>query len=246
MVLRAAILTLSPEKFFLRAPGVHYLHTFEEKVVRLIQIMLRRSRKFPAFVMPPSFLALGQYYRRFIRSFSHDASAVFAVLKTKVPLDWGQQAQGVFSKLKKAITSSPVLAHPDLTKPFVLESDQAPVGLGAVFQQKDENGQERVNAYGIKSLIPCQRKWSATELEELALNFTLEIFRPTCCGTRLQYGRTTPNYLGSRKKKDKRDKLRKWVLRVQEFHIEIEHKSGRLMSHVDALSRALIDEGPIQ
>ena len=58
------------------------------------------------------------------------------MLKENVPFSWGQRAQEAFNKLKKAPLSSPVLAHPGLAKPFIVECG-ASVGFGAVLLQKD-------------------------------------------------------------------------------------------------------------
>ena len=100
-------------------------------------------------------------------------SPLFAMLKKNVPFSWGQRAQEAFNKLKEALVSSPVLAHPGLAKPFMVERDASSVGFGAVLIQNNANNQERVIAYASRSLTPCQRKWSATELEAGALIFAL-------------------------------------------------------------------------
>jgi len=37
-------------------------------------------------------------------------------------------------------------------------------------------------------------------------------------------------------------RIARWWLRIQEFDMDIVHRAGTLMNHVDALSRAIIDE----
>ena len=93
-------------------------------------------------------------------------------------------------------------------------------------------------AYSSKGLTPCQKKWTATELEAGALIYALEPFRTYIMGktTTVRTDHSPLPWL--KQHKDKSYKLTRWVLRLQEFDINIVHKAGKKMPHVDALSRA--------
>ena len=49
-----------------------------------------------------------------------------------------------FESLKQALTSPPVLAYPDYTKPFIVEVDASNDGLGAVLSQEQDGRVSRV------------------------------------------------------------------------------------------------------
>ena len=56
-----------------------------------------------------SFVGFVNFYRRFIKDFSHHARALFDLAKKDVGWHWGASEQASFNKLKELITSAPVL-----------------------------------------------------------------------------------------------------------------------------------------
>ena len=240
--LRAANLKLSPKKCVLGAAEVHYLgHIVSRSGVRPDEGKVRAVRDYP---QPKNvtelrrFLGLAQYYHRFIRDFSRVASPLFALLKKGATFEFSAECCSAFQQLKTALTSAPVLAHPDLERPFIIECDASSVGYGACLSQLDTEGNERVVAYASRGLTPTQRKWTATELEAGALIYALETFRTYIMGKKTVVRTDHSPLPWLRQHKDKSYKLTRWVLRLQEFDVEIVHKAGKKMPHVDALSRA--------
>ncbi|GLB35238.1 putative retrotransposable element tf2 155 kda protein type 1-like [Lyophyllum shimeji] len=64
-----------------------------------------------------SFLGFTNFYRRFIRDFSHHAWPLFDLTAKDVAWTWGSGQQDAFDSLKRAITSKPVLIFPDDDRP---------------------------------------------------------------------------------------------------------------------------------
>jgi hypothetical protein len=65
-----------------------------------------------------SFLGLAGYYHRFIPNFSKIAKPKAKLLEKDAKFVWSEQCQEPFLTLKKLLPTTPVLAQPDIEKPF--------------------------------------------------------------------------------------------------------------------------------
>lgn len=89
-----------------------------------------------------------------------------------------EEARKSFNMLKQALTSAPVLAHPDFRKRFYVQCDASSYGVGAVLFQKDNMGNERPIAFFSMKLNQAQKNYSVTEKECLAAVLAIKRFRP--------------------------------------------------------------------
>jgi hypothetical protein len=82
-----------------------------------------------------SFLGLAGNYRRFIPNFSLIAKPITKLLKKEAKFVWGQKCEDAFHALRQHLTTAPVLAQPDSSKPFDVYCDASGTGLGCVLTQ---------------------------------------------------------------------------------------------------------------
>ncbi|XP_070564472.1 uncharacterized protein [Ptychodera flava] len=104
-----------------------------------------------------SFLGLANYHRSFIKNFANLAAPLY-MITGKQAFRWEEEQQAAFESIKAALLSPPVLAMPDQTGKFVLDTDASDYALGAELSQV-QDGEEKVIAYASISLTTGQCKY---------------------------------------------------------------------------------------
>jgi hypothetical protein len=79
---------------------------------------------------------LAGYYHRFILDFSKIAKPMTRLLKKDQKFDWTSECEQAFHTLRTLLTSAPVLAQPDIEKPFDVYCDASGTGFGCVLMQE--------------------------------------------------------------------------------------------------------------
>jgi hypothetical protein len=120
-----------------------------------------------------SFLGLAGYYRKFIRNFGVICQPLTALLKKGSLFIWTSEHDIAFNTLKKALVSAPVLALPDFTTTFLVETGASALGVGAVLMQKGHP-----LAFLSKALGPKSRGLSTYEKEYLVVILAVQQWRP--------------------------------------------------------------------
>ena len=93
-----------------------------------------------------AFLDLVGHYQQFIKGFTHITQQLNEHLTGERASRKSEQVLlledvlKAFDALKQACMSTPVLAFPDYTKKFLLETNASKKGLGAVLSQKQADG----------------------------------------------------------------------------------------------------------
>jgi hypothetical protein len=97
------------------------------------------------------FLGLTNYYQRFVCGYAEMAAPLNALTSNAANhtdnFIWSPKCEIAFVLLKQALTTAPILAFPDYSRPFELYTDASHVTIGAVLSQRDDENHERVVAY---------------------------------------------------------------------------------------------------
>jgi hypothetical protein len=118
-----------------------------------------------------SFLGLAGYYRRFILDFSKLVKPITSLLKNDTKFTWSSRCNEAFEQLKVLLTTAPVLAQPDIEKPFDVYCDASISGLGCVLMQES-----RVVAYASRQLRRHEEHYRTHDLELAVVVHALKIW----------------------------------------------------------------------
>jgi hypothetical protein len=116
-----------------------------------------------------SFLGLTGYYRKFIHRYSEVALPLTELTKNSVAWVWGEGQQRAFEELKSRLLSAPVLAHPNPSSQFILNTDASGFAIAAVLSQQQEDGSMRPVAYYSKKMNSAEKNYGITDKELLAI-----------------------------------------------------------------------------
>jgi hypothetical protein len=93
------------------------------------------------------------------------------LLEKEAKFKWTPQCEEAFFTLKQLLTTTPVLAQPDIEKPFDVYCDASGTGIGGVLMQDGH-----VIAYASQQLRRYEEHYSTHDLELLAIVHALKVW----------------------------------------------------------------------
>ena len=104
-----------------------------------------------------SFPGFANFYRQFIKNFSHIAKPLNK-LKEKKEWKWEEEQQRAFDELKDKITSQPVLALPKREGKFQVETDTSEHAIGGVLSQEQDRKWKPI-AFLSRTMQPVEQNY---------------------------------------------------------------------------------------
>ena len=183
-----------------------------------------------------SFLGMAGYYRQCIKDYARMAAPLTNLLKKREPFRWGPEETQAFQQIKQALTTAPILAHPDPKQPYQLYTDASNEAVGAILTQNDR-GINRPVAYLSHKLSGPQLRWPTIEKEAYGIVYALKKFHPYLWGSEFTIFTDHKPLKSLFKSEIKNTKLQRWAIQIAEYGAPIQHIPGKKNVHADALSR---------
>ena len=132
-------LKLSPKKCHLFRRRVTFLgHVVSDEGISTDPDKVVAIRDWPVPLSPSevrSFLGLCSYYRRFVQGFASIAAPLYRLSEKAGAFEWSEECEDAFRHLKQVLMEAPILAYPNTTASFILDTDASNHGIGAVLSQ---------------------------------------------------------------------------------------------------------------
>ena len=133
-----------------------------------------------------SFFGKINFVQRFIPNLEELAKPLNALLKKDTKFIWDETCEIAFMKLKKAISTAPVLACPDYSKEFLVYSYASEDTIAGVLLQKNDEKHEQPIAFMSKNLRDAELKYTTTEKQAYALVKALKHLRTYICYSKIK------------------------------------------------------------
>jgi hypothetical protein len=179
-----------------------------------------------------SFLGLADYYHRFIPNFSKIMKLITELLKKKNKYLWSETCDKTFKHLKRLLTTSPVLAQPDTTKPFDVYYDASGTGLGGVLMQEGW-----VISYSLRQLMRHEEHYPTHNLELPAVVLALWMWHHYLLGNAVHIYTYHKSLKYIFNQLDLNMKQWRWLELIKDYELEVHYHPGKANVVADALSR---------
>jgi RNase H-like domain found in reverse transcriptase/Reverse transcriptase (RNA-dependent DNA polymerase)/Integrase zinc binding domain/Chromo (CHRromatin Organisation MOdifier) domain/gag-polyprotein putative aspartyl protease len=185
------------------------------------------------------FLGFANFYRRFIKDYSHRTVPITRLLRKDVKFEWTEVQQEAFDDLKTAFTSAPILQHFDRSRPAVVEADASDYAMGAVLSQKDELGVLHPCAFFSRKFVPAEQNYEIYDKEMLVIVEAMEGWRHHLegSGNKITVFSDHKNLLWFAETKVYNRRQARWAEKLSRFDFTIIFRPGKHQGKPDALSR---------
>jgi hypothetical protein len=186
-----------------------------------------------------AFLGLTGYYRKFVQGYSQVALPLTELTKNTGRFEWGSDQQKAFEQLKERLTSAPVLAHPDPSRQYLLNTDASGFAIAAVLSQQQPDGAIRPVAYYSRKMNAAEKNYDVHDKELLAIVMAVRHWRCYLDGsphpTKVFTDHKGLQWLSS--KAELTGRQARWVELLSDIEYVVSYVPGPQNAAADALSR---------
>lgn len=177
------------------------------------------------------------YFRKFVVDYATRTKPLTNLLRKNADFVFDEKCKNAFDDLKAALSSHPVLRLYDPTKETELHTDASSTALGAILMQWQSSNKFAPISYYSQRTNDAESRYHSFELEMLAVVKAIERYHIYLYGVKFKVVSDCNALTYALKKASINPRVNRWILRLQSYDFDVEHRSGQKMPHVDALSR---------
>lgn len=146
---------------------------------------------------------------------------------------WESDDVATINKIFKTIENTALLAYPNFSKKFCLETDASDYGMGATLYQED-----KVLGYVSKKFSTSESRYTVTEKELFSIILALKFFRSFILLSEIDVYTDHANLTFDTDINASR--AQRWKIALSEYDVKLHHKRGIENTAADYLSRSCL------
>lgn len=207
----------------------------ENKILSIKNFPTPRNRK-----ELKGFLGLTNFYNKFFERYGDLTKPLLKLTSKLNKFIWTETEENAFKRVKELFKET-LLYHPDINKPFYLQTDCSKISIGGHLYQLDNNGSKNPIMFMSKTLRPYEINYTTTEQECLAIIYCLNKVRHIVLGNHVVIFTDHKALTFLKTCKLLSPRLTRWILSLNEYNYSIYHCSGKSNIVADTLSRIRCD-----
>jgi hypothetical protein len=116
-----------------------------------------------------AFMGIINFVHRFVLNFAIMVKPIHNILNLDRSFSWTNDVDNYFLRVKKEISSTPVLAKPDFEKDFIIYTNATDESISTILLQSDDQNNEKLVTYMSQSLLDDEIKYSYIEKHDFSL-----------------------------------------------------------------------------
>jgi hypothetical protein len=169
-----------------------------------------------------SFMGLAVCYQRFVEGFSKIEKPITTLHPKGVKYEWTEECDSAFIKLKRLLTSAPILRVSNMEKDFTVCTDALKQGLGAVLMQ--DGG---LIAYSSRNLKKHEDIYATHDLDLEVVMLALKLWRHYLVGRNFELKTNHQSLKHLFTQRDLNVRKRRWSEFMSEYDFGVSYIKGK-------------------
>ena len=157
--------------------------------------------------------------------------------KGKNTFQWTDEAEKALKKIKRKLTTSPVISFPDFSLPFTLTTDASDRACGAILMQEHSNGMKSIIAAISRTFNKTEQNWSTTEREAFCIKWAIIRFEYFLRSRTFTLFTDHRSLIYLDRKQFNNAKLKRWQEELKAYSFTLQYIEGSKNVWADMLSR---------
>jgi ribonuclease HI len=159
------------------------------------------------------------------------------LLKKGTKWKWTPEIQIAFETRRGKFANTIPLIQPDERLPYIIHKDASSKAIGAILMQRDSEGNVNIVSTASRVMNNADKRYTNCEQELLAVVYALEKFRVHVYGNKIFVNTDNRALTFLQKCVITSNRVARWLIRIQEYDINLQHIKGVENHLADILSR---------